>query len=99
MKPWHTCNMFRKCRSAPNLLSGEHVGYTFNPKSSEDLLDKMKKIIADLKDTDFSSTTREVISRWDRDKYAKSLFNASHMAIDIKKEVFIKIFYLSYSYL
>jgi len=77
--------------SAPNLLSGEHVGYTFNPKSSGDLLDKMKKIIADLKDTDFSSTTREVISRWDRDKYAKSLSNASHMAIErYKKRSFYK---------
>ena len=49
----------------------------------------MKKIIADLKDTDFSSTTREVISRWDRDKYAKSLFNASHMAIERYKKKFL----------
>ena len=68
--------------SAPNLLSGEHVGYTFNPKSSQDLLDKMKKIIVELKVTDFSSTTREVISRWDRNRYAKSLSNAAQAAIE-----------------
>ena len=56
----------------------------------EIFLDKMKKIIADLKDTDFSSTTREVILG-DRDKYAKSLFNASHMAIErYKKRSFYK---------
>lgn len=72
--------------SAPNLLSGLHVGYTFNPMSSKDLLQKMIKIIDELKDTDFASQARRVISEWGKEKYSKNIHSASALAVKIYKK-------------
>ncbi len=78
--------------SAPNLLSGQHVGYVFDPLSSTDLLGKMEKIISELKHTDFTSVAQEVISKWDRNKYSDSINKASKLGIkEYKKRSFVKI--------
>ena len=78
--------------SAPNLLSGQHVGYVFDPLSSTDLLGKMEKIISELKHTDFASLAQEVISKWDRNKYSDSINKASKLGIkEYKKRSFVKI--------
>ena len=81
--------------SAPNLLSGQHVGYVFDPLSSTDLLGKMEKIISELKHTDFTSVAQEVISKWDRNKYSDSINKASKLGIkEYKKRSFVKILLL-----
>ena len=81
--------------SAPNLLSGQHVGYVFDPLSSADLVGKMEKIISELEHTDFTSVAQEVISKWDRNKYSDNINKASKLGIkEYKKRSLVKILLL-----
>lgn len=71
--------------SAPNLLSKKHVGYTFNPYSSDDLKEKMISIIQELETQDFGTDSREVVSKWGREKYSRNIKKASEQAISVHK--------------
>ena len=73
----------------------------FDPLSSTDLLEKMEKIISELKHTDFTFVAQEVISKWDRNKYSDSINKASKLGIkEYKKRGFVKILLLKlYIYL
>jgi glycosyltransferase involved in cell wall biosynthesis len=72
--------------SAPNLLSELHVGYMFDPMSSSDLLQKMIKIIQELKNTDFKFNARKVVSEWGQEKYSNNIHSASVLALEIYKK-------------
>jgi hypothetical protein len=41
----------------------------------------MIKIIDELKDTDFASQARRVISEWGKEKYSKNIHSASALAV------------------
>ena len=87
--------------SAPNLLSGKHVGYMFDPFSSEDLENKMMTIVEEIKTIDFSVNAKRVISEWGRDKYAKNIRLASEKAINIyrRKGIMRRLFLRLFIYL
>tara|TARA_X000000368_G_scaffold392767_1_gene357837 strand:- start:17063 stop:18292 length:1230 start_codon:yes stop_codon:yes gene_type:complete len=70
-----------RCGSAPNLVEGKDVGYTFDPYDESDLISKMNLISSEGKLEYFSKNTKNVISSFDNEHYSLNLNNAASIAV------------------
>ncbi len=83
-----------RCGSAAELVLDNDVGYIFDPYDSDDLIDKMTKMVDSDIRLKFSSNTYKVISKYNSSYFGESLMKASESAIknyDSNKSVFSKI--------
>jgi glycosyltransferase involved in cell wall biosynthesis len=83
----------KMCGSAPNLVEGRDVGFTFDPYNKDDLLDKLKRITVKENLIKFSENAPKVMEEFDKYHYSSNLNKAAEAAIKFhnKKTNFLSI--------